>query len=225
MHRKWKKWELIINLRSMVSAVFFFLMAGTSMADTSPVTFNFSLDMGSRNPFYQFNISFPDEFRGLTSSFGYCAEYTQGISMGSYLAETRELEGNYLKAAWLLENYASEGTTDDKTITALQAAIWNVLGYSGAEKPNLIRDGYLTSDLYLTMLSEVGKVSDFASLGLEDKYEILVPYYKIGGLEESYQDLIIKAPNATPTPIPAAFWIFGTGVVGLLGLRKKSAKA
>lgn len=31
-----------------------------------------------------------------------------------------------------------------------------------------------------------------------------------------------RTPSATPTPIPAAVWLFGTGIIGLVGIRKRT---
>ncbi|MGO9136293.1 MAG: VPLPA-CTERM sorting domain-containing protein [Syntrophales bacterium] len=36
--------------------------------------------------------------------------------------------------------------------------------------------------------------------------------------------LTLNAPNVVPTPIPAAVWLLGTGLVGLVGLRRKFQK-
>lgn len=209
----------------LVIGFIFLLFVGNVQAATTPVKFNFSLDWGIESPFAQFNINFPDKFQGLSSTFGYCSEYTQGISSGhTYLANTHEVEGNYLKAAWLIDTYAPNGTNNDRTITALQAAIWNVLGYNNAEKPKA--EWPKTTKLYNEMIASVSKISDFSSFGLQDKYEILIPYKMINGETKPYQDLIVKAPTPpTPTPIPAAAWIFGSGIVGLLGLRRKRTQA
>jgi hypothetical protein len=50
-------------------------------------------------------------------------------------------------------------------------------------------------------------------LGMED----LV----LSGSDKDYNDMIVKI---TPTPIPAAFWLFGSALAGLIGMRKKIMK-
>lgn len=82
--------QVKISTKLLVIGFIFLLFVGNVQADTTPVKFNFSLDWGIESPFAQFDIKFPDTFQGLSSTFGYCSEYTQGISSGqTYLANTQ----------------------------------------------------------------------------------------------------------------------------------------
>lgn len=45
----------------------------------------------------------------------------------------------------------------------------------------------------------------------------------IGGGDYDYNDLCASI-KVTPTPVPAAVWLFGSGLVGLVGLRRKNKK-
>ena len=48
---------------------------------------------------------------------------------------------------------------------------------------------------------------------------------KVSNSDKDYNDLWASIEQkTTPTPVPAAVWLFGSGLVGLVGLRRKNKK-
>ena len=55
-------------------------------------------------------------------------------------------------------------------------------------------------------------------------YVIAFEDLPFGTADKDYNDLVIEVKNVTPTPIPAAVWLLGTGLVGLVGIRRRFQK-
>ncbi|MGD9732680.1 MAG: VPLPA-CTERM sorting domain-containing protein [Desulfamplus sp.] len=57
-------------------------------------------------------------------------------------------------------------------------------------------------------------------------YFWLIEDIKVTSSDKDYNDLWarIDTKNTTPTPVPAAVWLFGSGLVGLVGLRRHNRK-
>ena len=45
-----------------------------------------------------------------------------------------------------------------------------------------------------------------------------------GGGDGDFNDMEVLVKNATPTPIPGAVWLFASGLLGLMGIRRKVNK-
>ena len=51
-------------------------------------------------------------------------------------------------------------------------------------------------------------------LGMED--------LRFCGSDKDYQDMVVKiTPVSTPVPLPAAIWLFGSGLLGFFGVRRR----
>ena len=44
---------------------------------------------------------------------------------------------------------------------------------------------------------------------------------RLDGSDKDYNDMIVKV-SYVPTPIPAAVWLLGTGLLGLVGIRRRN---
>jgi hypothetical protein len=142
---------------------------------------------------------------------GYDYSYTQVNKLGNIYGSALNNAG---QVAWLLSTYGAAADTYDEQY-ALQAAIWQVVEGSlfnldtGAGKTTDSQYGLYKK--YLASLgSNTGNVSDF--LWISPKYSLNGPYYQgmVGG--------------GDPVPIPGAVWLLGSGLIGLVALRRRFRK-
>jgi hypothetical protein len=160
----------------------------------------------------------PSYLNGKPLAYLYCVDIATVIYVpGSYNNTSVTTNGmvygsqvnNAGQIAWLLSNYGTAGQGD--AAYALQAAIWHL------EDPSLTIDPSRSTssqvDLYNHYLASLGN-----NTGNVSNFLWLSP--GITGSGTKYQALV----GATPTPIPAAVWLLGSGLVGLVGLRRKFTK-
>jgi len=142
---------------------------------------------------------------------GYDYSYTQVNKLGNIYGSALNNAG---QVAWLLSKYAVAADTYDEQY-ALQSAIWRVVEGSlftldtGTGKTTANQYSLYTQ--YLVALgSNTGNVSDF--LWISPKYSLSGPYYQgmVGG--------------GDPVPIPGAVWLLGSGLIGLVALRRRFRK-
>jgi hypothetical protein len=153
---------------------------------------------------------------------GYCVDLDQVVGSGNYKVELKNLDltSDWQKgAAWMMKNIRVNSGFE---AAAMQIAIWEVVydgidsfnpdeslhkwwggnfRVSGKPKYEALKDEALS---YLIMLS---KVTDYGNL---DGYYLATNCWK--------QDMIV-------TPIPAAVWLMGSGLFGLIAVgRRRSSK-
>jgi len=117
------------------------------------------------------------------------------------------------QVAWLLTQYATGGA-DQTHQVALQAAIWHVIESVDLKTTSSAWSLY---DSYLTALgSNTADTSNFLWLS-PAKTGVYNP-----GTTDLYHYQALIPPN--PVPIPPAFWLMGSGFLGLIAIRRRFKK-
>lgn len=189
------------------------LVAGAASAQASTVTVGWGPVSSYRTigkgdmAVAQFNLTFD----GL-SAYGFCVAPTiyaaQGINSYNFLEWTED----YLQAAWLMDKYAQTPIsidTRDKRV-AIQSSIWNAVTNDARYMPASGDSASLTASTWYSSLP-----ATFDEAYLKANYKILNTWLP----DRTTQTLIIKYASPSPVPVPAAVWMLGTGVVGVMGMR------
>lgn len=160
-------------------------------------------------------------------SSGYCVELSQGIGRETYdfyFSSLSELNSDlYYEIAWLVDTYAptdnyednSVDRTDNNTAGALQGLIWDIMDDSIVARATSNQETSSLFRSYRDALSSLVLGDDIKSY-LDNNYMI--------AQNNSYQDLIVKIVQPTPTPEPGTLLLFGYGLAGLAGIRVRRKK-
>jgi len=205
---------LLILLLSAGSAVAATMNVNYSLSNGEPVSY--TLDGGDTKDttgleFSPVNLDFDMDGSYDLSTIAYCVELTQGVGNGNtFQVNLINAADNYLAAAWIMDNYAGSGNAAQNA--AVQLAIWETV-YDG--KGGSLTDGRFTvvtsSATVLALAAQYITELTTASLAGLGKYMIATNPDK--------QDLLVAVP------VPAAVWLFGSGLVGLISFRKSSKKS
>jgi len=162
---------------------------------------------------------------GSPTYFSYCVDRSTNMPVpSSYYAVSQSIAGNtgLEKAAWLIDNfdattkgYTYPGLNSVQIDVALQLAIWDQIGQSITYNSTTYGSYQNLFALASSFDSQVNQVSAGTLSSLGSKYEVLQIYMSDGSGQ------LQNIETLTPTPIPAAFMLFGSGLLGLLGIRRK----
>ncbi|OPY73590.1 MAG: hypothetical protein A4E63_00953 [Syntrophorhabdus sp. PtaU1.Bin050] len=159
---------------------------------------------------------------GGTHSYSYCVDPSTDMPVpASYYVEKFSIAGNLplLQVAWLMDSYAYSksgaftGFTAVQTGTIVQLAIYDAIG-----KPVAVVPGYES------LFAKKDEIEASMPLTLSDLAYLSAKYARLDIYNNSdkttaFQDLL------TPVPIPAGVWLLGSGLIGLVCLRKRQGPA
>jgi len=152
----------------------------------------------------------------MTPMYSFCVDASTDLYQGTqYSGSLNSINGNtgLLQAAYLMNKYVPNNSalSDTNTGVALQWAMWRLIGQGSYITSNNLDTTYASVYTQSTNYVTEAQAQQLGNLNqLAGEYEVL----QLNGS----QDLIFVP---TPTPIPAAVWMFGSGLMGLFGLRRK----
>jgi len=139
-----------------------------------------------------------------------------------YSASLNSIAGNpgLLESAYLINTYVPENSalTNVNTGVALQWAMWMLLGQGSPLTDTNVQNPTLATT-YASIYNQAQQYEQEAQ-----------NQYVAGNLSQyagMYQELQLQGSQSlllVPTPVPAAVYLFGAGLLGLVGLRKKIMK-
>ncbi len=94
----------------------------------------------------------------------------------------------------------------------------------GNNSMSFVRDDYWGGNTF----SQSGDARSFGSNDVGANWEISGTYNQNtlnGSIFLSANNLALMSTTAATVPVPAALWLFGSGLIGLIGMKRKSSKA
>lgn len=152
------------------------------------------------------------------------------------------LSGNEIEVTW---QYTPNGATSPVASGELFGEDIDADGFLSLSEIKTISDSNYTvasNELTIATLTHIGTISIIDSswsndVENRDDVELYDTWYKwspgngssIFAVSETYSNLnytfnVSSEYQASPVPVPAAIWLFGSGLIGLIGARKKALK-
>ena len=132
------------------------------------------------------------------------------LTVDSGLADFGLIAQNYMAAAWIAENYLASKP-------GAQIAIWEVV-FDGVGNLDL-GDGGFQSTSYVTDANAI-----LAAVALQNGFSASSQWYLAVNPTVAQGGTISTSPYQNylvPTPIPGAVWLLGSGLLGLVAVRRR----
>jgi len=164
-------------------------------------------DSGSNNRnVAEFNLKFTEDF----TTHGYCVAPTITAHWGDNSYNFLDWTDSYLKAAWIMHEYAKAPQTGKDNIIHIQSSIWAAI-FGDSYVP--LNDALAST--VNSWLSSIPTIDAVTANYLKSNYAILNTWIS----NRTTQTLIIAYPSQVP--VPAAVWMLGSGLLAVVVMRRK----
>ncbi len=206
----------IINVNYTVPSASYQVDIASSSPDAPFIGTTYGLE------FEPIHLDFDEDGANDLTTFAYCVDLARGVSDNdTYTVSLIKAAGTYKAAAWIMENYGGSGNLT--TNAAAQIAIWETV-YDDAPG-DLYADSVIFSNFQSTTVEQEANAivaalaAEVASVGGSANLTGLENYHVATNVLDK-QFLLVEV---TPVPLPAAVWLFGSVLLGMIGFRKKGA--
>lgn len=160
----------------------------------------------------------------ITPNYSFCIDNAADLNQGiQYNASLISIAGNagLLESAYLINKYVPKNSalSDINLGVALQWAIWMSLGQGSPLTDTGVMNPTLASKYSTIYGSAQGYLAEAQNAYDHGQLAQFAGTYKELQLQGSQSLLLVQ--DTTPTPIPAAAWLLGSGLMGLIGLKRR----